>query len=99
MAPVENRNVRSMFLTSCLAVIFGVKLLDFFSNHIVCLMMDCVVRLINKRIEMSCRAIQKISASLLSFTRNTDNINIRAFIRLVHICGFAGMNNHDVALL
>ena len=25
MAPVEGRNVRSMFLTSCLAVIFGLK--------------------------------------------------------------------------
>ena len=29
MAPVEGRNVRSMFLTSCLAVIFGLKLLVF----------------------------------------------------------------------
>ena len=28
MAPVEGRNVRSMFLTSCLAVIFGLKLLE-----------------------------------------------------------------------
>ena len=26
MAPVEGRNVRSMFITSCLAVIFGLKL-------------------------------------------------------------------------
>ena len=26
MAPVEGRNVRSMFLTSCLAVIFGLKI-------------------------------------------------------------------------
>ena len=25
MAPVEGRNVRSMFLTNCLAVIFGLK--------------------------------------------------------------------------
>ena len=29
MAPVEGRNVRSMVLTSCLAVIFGFKLLVF----------------------------------------------------------------------
>ena len=29
MAPVEGRNVRSMFITSCLAVIFGLKLLVF----------------------------------------------------------------------
>ena len=28
MAPVEGRNVRSMFLTSCLAVIFGRKTLN-----------------------------------------------------------------------
>ena len=26
MAPVEGRNVRSMFITSCLAVIFGLKI-------------------------------------------------------------------------
>ena len=62
-------------------------------------MIDCVVRLINKRIEMSCRAIQKISASLLSFTRNTEDIKICAFMRLMYICGFAGVNNHDVTLL
>ena len=30
MAPVEDRNVRSMFLTSFLDVIFGLKLLVFF---------------------------------------------------------------------
>ena len=29
MASVEGQNVRSMFLTSCLAVIFGLKLLVF----------------------------------------------------------------------
>ena len=57
---------------------------------------DCAVRYINKRIEMSCRAIQKVSA-FLSFTRNTD-IKIRAFIRLMYIRGFAAVNNHDVAL-
>ena len=32
MAPVEGRNVRSMFLTSCLAVIFEIKL-DLFWQH------------------------------------------------------------------
>ena len=72
MTPVENRNVRSMFLTSCLAVIFGVKLLDFFQSHPVP----------NDRL---CCTIY--------------DIKICAFIRLMYICGFAGMNNHDVALL
>ena len=33
MAPVEGRNVRSMFLPSCLAVIFGIKLLVFFQLY------------------------------------------------------------------
>ena len=60
-------------------------------------MIDCVVRHINKRIEISCRAIQKVYASLLSFTRNTD-IKIRAFIRLMCTRGFAGVNNYYVAL-
>ena len=60
-------------------------------------MIDCVVRYINKRIEMSCRAIQKVYVSLLSFTRNTD-FKTRAFVRLMYIRGFAGVNNHNVAL-
>ena len=32
MAPVEGRNVRSMFITSCLAVIFGLKLFVLISD-------------------------------------------------------------------
>ena len=59
-------------------------------------MMGCVVRCTNKRIEMPCRAIQKVSAFLLSFTRNT-HIKICAFIRLMYVRGFAGVNNRDVA--
>ena len=36
MAPVEGRNICSMFITNCLAVIFGLKLLVF-PNYIMCL--------------------------------------------------------------
>ena len=60
-------------------------------------MIDCLVRYINKRIEMSCRAIQKVYASLLSSRRNTD-IKICAFIRLMYVCDFAGVKKHNVAL-
>ena len=62
-------------------------------------MIDCVIQCTNKRIEMARRAFQKVSASLLSFTRDTDDIEICAFIGLMYIRGFAGMNNHDVARL
>ena len=69
-----------MFLTNCLAVIFGLKLLVF-PNYIVYLMRGCVVRCTNKRIEMACQTIQKASASFLSVTRDTDDIKIRTFYR------------------
>ena len=62
-------------------------------------MIDCVAQCTNKRVEMAHRAFQKVSASLLSFTRDTDDIEICAFIGLMYIRGFAGMNNNDVARL
>ena len=34
MAPVEDRNVRTVFLTSCLAVIFGLKLITILQNGV-----------------------------------------------------------------
>ena len=48
---------------------------------------------------MTRRGFQKASASLLSFTRDTNDIEICAFIGLMYIRGFAGMDNHDVARL
>ena len=77
MAPVEDRNVSSMFLTSCLAVIFGLKSLVF-SNCMVCVMIDCAVRCTKKQIEMSCRAIQKV----LAFFCHSQEILTSKFMHL-----------------
>ena len=85
-----------MFLTGCLAVIFGLELLVISQLYRVPNDRLCV-RCTNRRIKMSYRAIKNVLASLLSFTRNAD-IKICAFIRLMYIRGFAGVNNHDVAL-
>jgi len=67
----------------------------FFSQSI----LERIVRYTNKRIQTARRSFQNPSASLSSFTRDTDDIEIRAFIGLMYIRGFAGMNNHDVAHL
>ena len=44
MAPVEGRNVGSMFLTSCLAVIFGLKLLVFSQLYSVAMNFNCKLK-------------------------------------------------------
>ena len=48
--------------------------------------------------ELKCHAEQFKNYKLLflSFTRNTD-IKTRAFIRLMYIRSFSGVNNHNVA--
>ena len=48
---------------------------------------------------MARRAFQRVSASFLSFTRDTGDIKICAFIGLMYMHDFAGMNNDDVTRL
>ena len=50
MAPVENRNIPCMFSTSCLAVIFGTKLLVF-PIYTVCLTFDPLLRAMNSNLQ------------------------------------------------
>ena len=62
-------------------------------------MLDCIVNCTNKRIEAARQAFKNVSPSLMSFTKDTDDVEVRAFIGLSYIRGFAGMNNHDVSHL
>ena len=62
-------------------------------------MMDIIVEYTNKRIENARLAFRNVSSSTLTFTKNTNHIEIYAFIGLLYVRGLAGMNNHDVAHL
>ena len=62
-------------------------------------MLESIVRFTNKRIQTARQAFLQISASLQSFTRDTDVIEMHAFIGLLYLRGLAGLNNHDIAHL
>ena len=67
----------------------------FFTNG----MLESIVRFTNKRIQTARQAFLQISAPLQSFTRDTDVIEMRAFIGLLYLRGLAGLNNHNIAHL
>ena len=62
-------------------------------------MIQSIVQYTNKRIRCVRRDFSEISSSLHSFTKDTDEIEIRAFLGLQYLRGLAGLNNHDIAHL
>ena len=62
-------------------------------------MIQSIVQYTNKRIQCVRRDFSEISSSLHSFTKDTDEIEIRAFLGLQYLRGLAGLNNHDIAHL
>ena len=67
----------------------------FFSSD----MIQSIVQYTNKRIRCVRRDFSEISSSLHSITKDTDEIEIRAFLGLQYLRGLAGLNNHDIANL
>ena len=61
--------------------------------------MQSMLQYTNKRIRCVRRDFSEISSSLYSLTKDTDEIEIRAFLDLQYLRGLAGLNNHDIAHL
>ena len=58
MAPVEGRNVRSMFLTSCLAVVFGLKSFCYICEKFTVAVGRCSITLNMKKLYHACFGVK-----------------------------------------